>query len=179
MTLDENAEGVLKHVGNEVLNDSTVEDPSAYRGGAPSTQRSLIKFSGDILDGLHRDEVVLIQFKQTEGPDNQLRGRGGEFYLGLKKEDAGSTDDAMIDVLTATVRDGFHFRLPIYAPNLGGVAGAGSRVYSPDRRWCWNYQNDGSEVMYDTHNSEDESTWTWQWARRKDGHVDSNPNSNP
>lgn len=112
--------GTLRHEGNAMLNDSKVDDPSEYRGGAPPTQRSLVKISGDVVDGARREEVVLIQLKQTgdDVPDHQ---RGGEFYLGLKIPGTGTTDDAMFDALVATYRDGFHFNLPIYAPNLQGT----------------------------------------------------------
>lgn len=162
MNLDNNSEGILTHIGNELLNDSRVNDPSAYRGGSPETQRSLVKFSGDIiLPNGTRQEIVLIQFKQTEH-NNQLSGKGGELYIGLAKEDAGTTDDAMIDALVATVKDGFHFKLPIYAPNLNQSINHMSRFYSDDGKYCFNVQGDegGHIVQYDTHGSTDESTWT-------------------
>ena len=115
--LNETTMGRLRHDGNAMLNDSKVDDPSEYRGGAPATQRSLVKISGDVVEGSHREEVVLIQLKQTSD-----RQRGGEFYLGLKIPGTGTTDEAMFDALVATYRDGFHFNLPIYAPNLPDTA---------------------------------------------------------
>ena len=75
--LNETSMGTLRHDGNAMLNDSKVDDPSEYRGGAPATQRSLVKISGDVVEGSHREEVVLIQLKQTGD-----RQRGGEFGRG-------------------------------------------------------------------------------------------------
>src|SRR5262245_60811346 len=121
--LNETSVGTLRHEGNAMLNDSKVDDPSEYRGGAPASQRSLVKISGDVVEGSRRDEVVLIQLKQTD--DHQ---RGGEFYLGLKIPGTSTTDQAMFDALVATYKDGFHFNLPIYAPNLPEKAAPASFI---------------------------------------------------
>ena len=142
--LNETTMGRLRHDGNAMLNDSKVDDPSEYRGGAPATQRSLVKISGDVVEGPHREEVVLIQLKQTGD-----RQRGGEFYLGLKIPGTGTTDDAMFDALVATYRDGFHFNLPIYAPNLPDTSVTPSFVQSPNGRFRTYIQDDGNLVTYE------------------------------
>jgi len=142
--LNETTMGRLRHDGNAMLNDSKVDDPSEYRGGAPATQRSLVKISGDVVEGSHREEVVLIQLKQTGD-----RQRGGEFYLGLKIPGTGTTDEAMFDALVATYRDGFHFNLPIYAPNLPDTAVTPSFVQSPNGRFRTYIQDDGNLVTYE------------------------------
>ena len=142
--LNETSLGRLRHDGNAMLNDSKVDDPSEYRGGAPATQRSLVKISGDVVEGSHREEVVLIQLKQTG--DGQ---RGGEFYLGLKIPGTGTTDEAMFDALVATYRDGFHFNLPIYAPNLPDTAVTPSFIQSPNGRFRTYIQDDGDLVTYE------------------------------
>jgi hypothetical protein len=142
--LNETSMGRLRHDGNAMLNDSKVDDPSEYRGGAPATQRSLVKISGDVVEGSHREEVVLIQLKQTGD-----RQRGGEFYLGLKIPGTGTTDEAMFDALVATYRDGFHFNLPIYAPNLPDTAVTPSFIQSPNGRFRTYIQNDGDLVTYE------------------------------
>ena len=142
--LNETTMGRLRHDGNAMLNDSKVDDPSEYRGGAPATQRSLVKISGDVVEGSHRDEVVLIQLKQTGD-----RQRGGEFYLGLKIPGTGTTDEAMFDALVATYRDGFHFNLPIYAPNLPDTAVTPSFIQSPNGRFRTYIQDDGDLVTYE------------------------------
>ena len=136
--------GTLHHEGNAMLNDSKVDDPSEYRGGAPATQRSLVKISGDVVEGSRREEVVLIQLKQTA--DHQ---RGGEFYLGLKIPGAGTTDSAMFDALVASYQDGFHFNLPIYAPNLQATPVAPSFIQSPNGRFRTYIQDDGNLVTYE------------------------------
>jgi hypothetical protein len=142
--LNETSMGSLRHGGNAMLNDSKVDDPSEYRGGAPPTQRSLVKISGDVVEGSHREEVVLIQLKQTG--DQQ---RGGEFYLGLKIPGTGTSDDAMFDALVATYRDGFHFNLPVYAPNLPDKVVTPSFIQSPNGRFRTYIQDDGSLVTYE------------------------------
>jgi len=142
--LNETSMGRLRHDGNAMLNDSKVDDPSEYRGGAPATQRSLVKISGDVVEGSHREEVVLIQLKQTGD-----RQRGGEFYLGLKIPGTGTTDEAMFDALVATYRDGFHFNLPIYAPNLPDTAVTPSFIQSPNGRFRTYIQDDGDLVTYE------------------------------
>jgi hypothetical protein len=146
--INETSMGNLRHDGNAMLNDSKVDDPSEYRGGAPATQRSLLKISGDVVEGSHREEVVLIQLKQTgEGvPDHQ---RGGEFYLGLKIPGTGTTDAAMFDALVATYRDGFHFNLPIHAPNLQDKGVTSSFIQSPSGRFRTYIQDDGNLVTYE------------------------------
>jgi len=142
--LNETTMGRLRHDGNAMLNDSKVDDPSEYRGGAPATQRSLVKISGDVVEGSHREEVVLIQLKQTGD-----RQRGGEFYLGLKIPGTGTTDEAMFDALVATYRDGFHFNLHIYAPNLPDTAVTPSFIQSPNGRFRTYIQDDGDLVTYE------------------------------
>jgi hypothetical protein len=142
--LNETSMGTLRHDGNAMLNDSKVDDPSEYRGGAPATQRSLVKISGDVVEGSHREEVVLIQLKQTGD-----RQRGGEFYLGLKIPGTGTADGAMFDALVATYRDGFRFSLPVYAPNLPDTTITPSFVQSPNGRFRTYIQNDGNLVTYE------------------------------
>lgn len=100
LLLHETDNGRLTHGGNAVINDSKIPDPAEYRGGAPPAQRSLMKISGDVVEGNDREEVVLVQLKQSG--DNVPDGRrGGEFYLGCKKPGEGSTDAAMRDVMLA------------------------------------------------------------------------------
>jgi hypothetical protein len=107
-----------------------------------------VKISGDVVDGTRREEVVLIQLKQTgDGvPDHQ---RGGEFYLGLKIPGTATTDEAMFDALVATYRDGFRFNLPIYAPNLQDKAVTTSFIQSPNGRFRTYIQDDGNLVTYE------------------------------
>lgn len=139
-------DGYIGTVGqNEVEIVSTVEDPPKLRLGAPvgPNSRSLGCISGDARNGEGRVELTLMQFKQAEDGT-----KGGEFYLGLNRDDR-SEDNSMVDVVTATVKDGFHFRVPVYAPNLTGSGAAGGRFYHEGGRFCTVYQADGHIVQYE------------------------------
>lgn len=170
----ENAEGRVRVAGNELIVESKVDDPSAVRVGAPETQRSLGKISFDLLAGSH-DELVLIQGKQTEH-NNVLSGRGGEFYLGLKRENAASTDDAMVDALTATVAGGFRFRLPVYAPEFIGPLGVGLSVtgnHLVSDRWRLYVQSDGNLVLYELVGEALCARWAVTWIKfNGSGYID-------
>lgn len=167
--LNETSMGSLRHEGNAMLNDSKVDDPSEYRGGAPATQRSLVKISGDVVEGSRREEVVLIQLKQTS--DQQ---RGGEFYLGLKIPGTGTTDEAMFDALVANYRDGFHFNLPIYAPNLPEKTVPSSFIQSPNGRFRTYIQDDGNLVTYEVTQPGDQLRPVWS---SRSGAIPQSPSS--
>lgn len=151
-SISDNPRGTVHVAGNELLVDSKVEDPGAVRGGAPPGQGSLFKLSGDVLVDGRREEVVLQQFKQTA--DDR---RGGEFYLGLKAPGTGTTDEAMVDALTATVEGGFRFHLPVRAPNLqpgdGTIVVGSWFIQSPNGQYRTYMQNDGNLVVYRVHES--------------------------
>ena len=150
--------------GNEARIDSTVDDASAIRLGAPSTQRALGKISGDIVTRddqgrvRHREEVTLIILKQTEDAGNVLGSRGGEVLFMAKKRNTGSTDDAMIPVFSYDAR-GVYFHVPVSGLTVGAPSGNSPRVYFEGNNLVKIYQNDGNEVVYLTRGSTDESTW--------------------
>lgn len=170
-------DGQIKPVGqNEVALDSHVDDPPKFRLGVKrlleSWGRSLGAFSGDLVhQNGSREEMVLVQLKETEDAQGRTT-RGGELYVGLKRPGTESKDDAMIDVLVANVEQGFHFRLPVYAPNLTGEtplpqSARVSRFWSDDGRYVYNVQGDatpefphGRIVQYATNGTTDESQWT-------------------
>ena len=145
--LSETPRGAVALSGNELTVDSSVNDPPAVRLGAPATQPSLGKISFDLLDQ-SREEIVLIQGKQTDDG-----GRGGEFYLGLKKPFTVTSDDAMGTALTASWQDGFQFKLPISAPNLqqgdGTVVVGNWFIQSPNGRCRTYLLDDGNLVAYE------------------------------
>lgn len=107
-------------------------------------------------DYTHSVEIVLLQGKRRyDDPNNYT----GELYIGINN--GGEGDGNMKDALLIH-HDGIQSAFPL------NDAGRG-RFYSGNGAWCWNYQDDGSVVLYDTHNSLDESTWTPKWAQRSDG----------
>lgn len=158
-TLNDTKIGVLRHEGNELLCDSTVNDAAAFRGGAPTTQRTLVKFVGDVIrpDG-KREEVGQMSFKQSE-THNVVDGRlGGEGYYGLRKPNAGSVDSGVQDIWRAYPENthpsypqgAFVFEVPVIAPNLGGSSSlAPSCLRAPGGQCELHCQGDGNAVMYD------------------------------
>ena len=64
----------------------------------------------------------------------------------------------------------FGRKIPLQMLSGGSQSG---RSFSPNGQFCWNYQDDGSVVMYDTHGSVDETTWTAKWAQRPNGQFES------
>jgi hypothetical protein len=172
-TIAEMVAGEFKTCGlNELCEDSTVDDPPKFRGGvirkSESWGRGLFALSGDLvhLSG-SREEMVLMQFKESEYQG--VKDRGGEFYLGLKKPNTGSSDDAMFDALVASYRDGFQFRLPIYAPNLNGGSGTGGGGSAPlNYLLAGAYQlhvqaSDGNFVLYEVVGSTMCARWAISW----------------
>lgn len=162
LVLHETDNGRLTHGGNAVINDSKIPDPAEYRGGAPPEQRSLVKISGDVVEGNDREEVVLVQLKQSG--DNVPDGRrGGEFYLGCKKPGEGSTDAAMRDVMLA-FHDHVDFKVPISAPNLTGGALESSAIQSPSGRYRLQCQDDAHLVLYDMSRTPPQPIWSHRFG---------------
>lgn len=152
--------GDLHYVNGEVLNQATVNDPVAYRGGGRG--RSLVKWSGDHIrpDGKH-EELVLDQYKRDEVRLAQGNAMCGEVTRHLR-----APGQSGADTLIETVRfDGVVYEVPIIAK--AGIVGAGSsshpsRFYSDDDRYAFIVQGDGGGkiVQYDMHGTTDESQWT-------------------
>lgn len=142
---------------NEVLLKSTKDDPPKFRQDSPGPDsRGLGCFSFN----RNGKELVLVQAKISED------GKRGE--LGVWCYDAdrpGSEDDKMGDPLILITPQGVFTAGSLRPPGAG-------RFYSANGKYCWNYQDDGAVVLYDTHNSADESTWTAKWAMRADGSID-------
>lgn len=160
--LNDTAKGTLTHGGNELLCDSTIDDAAAFRGGAPPTQRTVVKYGGDVLmpNGT-REEIGQLSFKQSE-QHNVVDGRlGGEGYYGLRKPNAGSVDAGMQDIYRAYPEHtnpeypggAVVFEVPVIAPNLkGGGTGGGSqpsrvtRFYTDNGKFLINWQDDQGTV---------------------------------
>jgi hypothetical protein len=143
--LADNGQGQVRVAGNELLVESKVNDPAAVRVAAPETQNGVGKISFDALVGSSRDEIVLLQGKQTTYGHRP----GGLFWAGIKKPDFGVGDDqAMFNWLEVSYRDGVRFHLPIYAPNLAG--GSAPRSFLAAGRFELHLQDsDGNFVLYE------------------------------
>lgn len=134
--------GELRYVNGELLNQATVDDPVAYRGGGRG--RSLVKWSGDHIrpDGVH-EELVLDQYKRDER--HLASGMVGEVTRHLRAPGQGGAD-----TLIETVRfDGVTYHVPIIA--AGGITGTaivGGRMIHEGGRYLTTFQNDGNIVTY-------------------------------
>lgn len=158
--LAESEYGDLVYANGELLNKATVNDPVAYRGGGRG--RSLVKWSGDHIrpDGKH-EELVLDQYKRDEA---QLAA--GDPMCGEVTRHLRGPGQSGADTLIETVRfDGVVYEVPIIAKKgiIGAVTGRVTRFYTDGGKFCINWQDDTgwpNGVVYDTHDSIDESTWT-------------------
>ena len=173
-TLADNSEGRTEVRGNETIQDSKINDPSAFRVGAPSSQNSVGKHSFDALVGSSRDELVMFQGKQT------LYGSrpGGEWWGGIKKPDFGVGDDrAMFNWIEVSYRDGIRFHLPISAPAIytpALIAGATTSDHLSAGEWRWYVQGDGNLVLYRVVDGTPCPRWakTWIGSSYHDGNGD-------
>lgn len=154
--LAEDEEGTLKQRGNETLTDSKVDDAAAFRGGAPATQRTVVKYGGDVVIGDRREEVGQTSFKQSES-HNVVDGRlGGEWYMGLRKPGSGSVDSGMQDIARAFPENTHPqypqgvvvFEVPIEAPGIGQSNSNGhvTRFYTDGGKFLINWQDDQDTV---------------------------------
>lgn len=158
--LADNREGKVSVRGNELIVESTVNDPSALRLGSLRTQRGLGKLSFDLLNP--RCEVVLMQGKQTEAQDGRtLAGQGGELTLHLQQPFKPCDDPYMKPVFSMTT-DRIEFYVPITAPNLGGGGNGGGNWFleSPGGEYRTYMQADGNLVVYMIRNSWLCPTWS-------------------
>lgn len=152
---------------NEIEIVSTIKDPPKIRlvVDADKVESNLgcVSFNTRRPDGEH-DEHAYVMGRLTA--DKQ----GGALYLGVRAPGSQHVREVLyLDSGQAI------FRVPIVAPNLMSGAGSDGRFYSGDRRFCWNFQTDGSVVLYATHGSTDETTWTARWALRPTGALERYP----
>ena len=161
-------DGIFATCGqNETCLDSKVDDPPKHRLGIVRVDdtwgRGLGAFSFDrVFPNGSRDEMVLIQGKESEDRHNGNKDGGGEFWMGLKKPGSGGNDDAMATVLEATYRNGFRFHLPIYAPNL--MSGGAVSSYLQAGNYQLHLQaSDGNFVLYQTVEGAQCPRWALNW----------------
>lgn len=158
-TIAENAEGRVRVAGNELLVESTINDPSAVRVGAPATQNGVGKWSFDVLIGGSRDEIVMFQGKQTTYGDRP----GGVWWGGIKRPNFGVGDDrAMFNWIEVSYNEGVRFYLPVYAPAFIGAVGI-----IPDHlatsAWRIYVQGDGNFVLYEIVEGRPCPRWAISW----------------
>lgn len=156
--------------GNEIFLDGkpNTNDPTKIRQGTFDASTWLGGFSGDFLTGdpanPRRAEKVLVGLK--------LESDGGCLEVFCQRPN--TDDDANMIRIMRISNGGIEFFGRKIADSGGLIGGgtAGGRFYSPSGRWLWNYQDDGSVVLYDTHNSTNEGTWTAKWAQRPTGALE-------
>lgn len=158
-TLVDNSEGKTEVRGNELLQDSKINDPSAVRVGAPSSQNSVGKHSFDALIGSSRDELVMFQGKQTTYGSRP----GGVWWAGIKRPNFGAGDDAaMYNWAEVSYNEGIRFYLPVYAPNLTGGAAAPAQMIR-DGAFGLYIQVDGNLVVYERVGETQCPRWAITW----------------
>lgn len=141
MALADSPYGTLSYVNGELLNNATVDDPVAYRGGG--TARSLVKWSGDHIrpDGVH-EELVLDQYKRDE-----LKFRAGDPMCGEVTRHLRGPGQSGADTLIETVRvDGIVYEVPIICKQGITV----DRFLSQSGEFVTVQQGDGNLVTYST-----------------------------
>lgn len=144
----------------------TMEDPLKLRFGAWYLDRGKFYIGCigfDVLrrkDGkVHREEVGFLKLAVDEMVDND----GDpvpmiELFLCPK---VGQSQDADMQRVFTMSRKGIVFHVPV---NAAPVAARVSRFYTDHNQYCVNWQDDGEAlprgIVYETHGSMDETTWT-------------------
>lgn len=159
MRIAESDIGYLDFDGNELTIGSKVDDPPKLRMTSPTPGGSYGCISGNRTraDGAQLEKVLLILKPDDASIGQPHEGGAYDFFA----QEAGTEDDQgmkRVKVLTSQFEEN-------YVPQVGDPAPSGdARFFSPNGRYCWNYQNDGHQVQYDTHNSPNESEWEAVWS---------------
>jgi hypothetical protein len=141
---DGNTVGYVRTINdNELTIDSLMRDPPKQR---VSIHEDLVEsnvggFSANRLrdDGQHHEDGLLM-FRLTSDR------RGGAFYIAVRPK---GSDHADVQEVMYGDLEGVHFRVPVFAPNLGGGGGISSFLRSPNGRYELELQDDGNFVIYD------------------------------
>ena len=157
--LAETHNGQLRIQGNECLIDAKDADASKYRVGSrevPGESGGGGAISFDVIErveeGSPRIEAVVMV-----GGSN---GKGGE--LGICVWDGvRPISDAGQPKVVEFRHNEIEFKVPV--KGLPAAGGRVTRFYTDHGKFCVNWQDDSGQptgIVYDTHGSADESTWT-------------------
>lgn len=139
--------GRLEFGGNELHVISTIADPPKVRLAAPSGAMGAISGNRLRADGVGEDEKILLILKD----DPQ---EGYDYF----QQQPGTGDDAGMRRLLSMGLSGITAAVPM--PPVTTVP----RLTSPSGAFLLNVQDDGNLVLYATHGSPDEATWTAVWS---------------
>ena len=166
-------QGWFRGYRNEVALDTKPEfhDPVKYRGGAWWTDSWLVLVGGDLLSGdpndPRRNERGIFGIRHN---DSYPKADNAQEFAVIITDPGQEGDEYQRCVLRLTSSFLELFGRKV---NLDSITTAPTgRFYSPNRQWCWNYQDDGSVVLYDTHNNPDETTWTAKYGLRPNGVIE-------
>lgn len=174
--LHEDDRGYVIAEGNELTVGSKIDDPPKVRVTSITTSQGMgggvISFNrsrhAGVCYGDQQDEMSMIRVAQADDVRGDVSSVKAEISFQLN-DGSGSGDSAMQKALAF-----MHNALTRMRFVFGGSAHRdASRFYSGNGLYCWNYQDDGSVVLYATHLSADETTWTPMWAQRPNGDVES------
>ena len=153
----ETDEGRLTLRGNELLIiDKTSGDPCALRFRTSNETVGKITFD-TFIEGAWREFGYISGKKDERGRTDPAHANAPEFEFWGHKPNAG-WNDADYERLFAIRHDGVVFYMggSVPAPKV-------TRFYTDHGQFCVNWQDDTGQaagVVYNTHQSTDESTWT-------------------
>jgi hypothetical protein len=146
-TLADLPAAIFRAYWNELSLDERqgANDPVKIRFGAwrgPGTHY-LGALTADVLEGdpddPHRLEKIIFAMKIEPQPTVEI----------FCQRTADTTQDEDMRRVAAFSASGVEFFVPV-GGLPGSSPGGSSRFFSPNGRWCWNYQDDGHVVQYDT-----------------------------
>lgn len=141
--------------------DPSFRDPVKFRGGS-YTEETLLAISGDRLEGDTSDPIHRAKAQISLKAEGEFGLDGGAIDVHLQRP--GTTEDGdTIRVFRLTTQYA-EFGVPIRGATIPAPSTTGDRFYSANRQYCWNFQGDGHEVQYDTHQNIDESKWEPVWS---------------
>lgn len=133
--LEHNARGQTAVEGNELFQDSSIDDAAAMRIGGPNGGKLSWDRLPDGIGGTRREIALMTAGEGWQGP---------EWKLILLKKGGQTADADQVTVMEATA-EGLEIKVPVK-----GLQGPEGRFYHEGGRFCTVHQNDGHVVTYDT-----------------------------